>query len=266
MGSGGDFCSFTKAVEHLGDRWSLLIVRELAMHGRLGFNALADGLPGISRSVLAARLRKLQELGLIARGPSVRSGQAPYQPAPAGEQLLPTLMSLRAWAEKWVPEDPSMAERDPDVIALWLSQRVDVARGPEPQAVIAFSIGQPLAAQTWLVVERGTPASICLEDPGLAESRYVYVEAEIGALYAISRGITAWHDAIAARSVQLFGEPELVRALPNWFLPAQAPATTEARELAVARRPVRADARAAAGRPRSARPPARNRHSETRHS
>ena len=55
-----DYCSFTKAVEHLGDRWSLLIVRELAIHGSLGFNALADTLPSISRSVLARRLRKLE--------------------------------------------------------------------------------------------------------------------------------------------------------------------------------------------------------------
>ena len=67
MGTDGDYCSYTKAVEHLGDRWSLVILRELVMHGTSGFNALAAGLPGISRSVLAARLRKLEELGIIAR-------------------------------------------------------------------------------------------------------------------------------------------------------------------------------------------------------
>ena len=54
MGSSAktDYCAFTKAVEHLGDRWSFLIVRELAMIGAQGFNILATGLPGhISRSV-----------------------------------------------------------------------------------------------------------------------------------------------------------------------------------------------------------------------
>ena len=55
-----DYCPFTKAIEHLGDRWSLLILRQLGAVGPLGFNALATGIPGrISRSVLLDRLRRL---------------------------------------------------------------------------------------------------------------------------------------------------------------------------------------------------------------
>ena len=55
------YCSFTRAIEYLGDRWSLLIVRELGVLGPRGFNDLATGLPGrISRSVLADRLRRLE--------------------------------------------------------------------------------------------------------------------------------------------------------------------------------------------------------------
>ena len=63
------YCSYTKAIEHLGDRWSLLVLRELGMFGAQGFNDLTTGLPGrISRSVLADRLRRLEVLGLVARG------------------------------------------------------------------------------------------------------------------------------------------------------------------------------------------------------
>jgi DNA-binding HxlR family transcriptional regulator len=69
MGADGDYCSYTKAVEHLGERWSLVILRDLLMHGTLGFNALAAGLPGISRSVLAAR-RASSPKGLVARDSS----------------------------------------------------------------------------------------------------------------------------------------------------------------------------------------------------
>ena len=62
------YCSYTKAIEHLGDRWSLLIVRELGTFGPQGFNDLVAGLPGrISRSVLADRLRRLETLGLVSR-------------------------------------------------------------------------------------------------------------------------------------------------------------------------------------------------------
>ena len=69
------------------------------MYGSRGFNALAAGLPGVSRSVLARRLRKLEELGLIARDPFVAARVSPYRLAPAGEQLVPTLLSLDSLAE-----------------------------------------------------------------------------------------------------------------------------------------------------------------------
>ena len=59
-----EYCAFTKAVEHLGDRWGLLIVRELALLGPQGFNTLATGLPGhVSQSVLTDKLRELEEMG-----------------------------------------------------------------------------------------------------------------------------------------------------------------------------------------------------------
>ena len=125
-----EYCAFTKAVEHLGDRWSLLIVRELALFGPQGFNTLATGLPGhVSRSVLTDKLRKLEEIGIVARDPSAASRSAPYCLTPAGEQLMPTLKSLWAWAEHWVPEDPATAQRDPTFILWWLRHR---DRGSSP--------------------------------------------------------------------------------------------------------------------------------------
>jgi len=88
------YCSFTKAIEHLGDRWNLLILRELAMLGPRGFNELVTGLPGrISRSVLSERLRRLENLGLVAH-----AGGTPYRLTAAGSDLIPTIASLRGWA------------------------------------------------------------------------------------------------------------------------------------------------------------------------
>jgi DNA-binding HxlR family transcriptional regulator len=217
MSAFGEFCPYNKAIEHLGDRWSLIIVKELAMHGSRGFNAIAGGLPGVSRSVLARRLRKLEELGLILRDPSVRASHAPYRLAPAGEQLVPTLLSLDSWAKRWVPEDPALVQRDPTVITFWLSRRIDPEQVPEMKAVIAFEIGGLGRQQQWLVVERGVPASICVEDPGLPQDRYVYVEAEAATLFLISRGTCNWSTALADGSVRLYGEPKLVKALPGWF-------------------------------------------------
>jgi len=213
----GEFCPYNKAIEHLGDRWSLIIVKELAMHGTRGFNAIADGLPGVSRSVLARRLRKLEELGVIVRDPSSRTRAAPYRLAPAGEQLVPTLLSLDSWAKRWVPEDPALVQRDPSVITFWISHRVDPVHLPDRSVVVAFDIRGPRTQHHWLVLDRGAPPSICMEDPGLAPERYVYVEALAENLYPISRGLRSWSAALADGSVKLYGEPKLVKAFPTWF-------------------------------------------------
>ena len=220
MGSSAssEYCAFTKAVEHLGDRWSLLILRELIMFGPQGFNQLALGLPGpISRSVLAARLRKLEKMGLIARLGGGR--HAPYLLAPAGEQLGPTLRSLWQWAEHWVPQDPSLAQRDPTVVMWWLTHRVDPSAVPVRQVVLDLAIFGAEAQHAWIVMARGTDATLCLEDPLLDQDRYVYVEADAAALFPIARGARGWDDAIGDGSVKVYGDPALVSTLESLFLP-----------------------------------------------
>jgi DNA-binding HxlR family transcriptional regulator len=220
MGSSasGNYCAFTKAVERLGDRWSLLIVRELAIFGSQGFNTLAEGLPGhISRSVLTTKLRKLDELGIVAHmaAPGVRTAE--YVLTPAGEQLRPVVRALLGWAEKWVPEDPAVAQRDPGLIVWWLAHRVDTSQVPVRQVVLEIAMPGVDVPRGWLLLARDTEPTLCAEDPLLGEDRYVYVDTVPDALYPIARGLRTWTDAIADRSVVVAGDPELVRALPSWF-------------------------------------------------
>jgi DNA-binding HxlR family transcriptional regulator len=224
MGSSAktEYCAFTKAVEHLGDRWSFLIVRELAMFGAQGFNTLAAGLPGrVSRSVLADKLRKLEEIGLVARDPSAGSRSLPYCLTPAGEQLMPTLKSLWQWAEKWVPEDPEVAKRDPTVILWWLRHRVDPSTAPERQVALEIAMRGNDADRCWLLLARNTEPTLCLEDPLIGQDRYVYVEADAADVFPIARGTRSWTEAAEDGSVRIYGEPDLVAALPGWFLPAE---------------------------------------------
>jgi len=224
MGSSAktEYCAFTKAVEHLGDRWSLLIVRELALFGPQGFNTLAIGLPGhVSRSVLTDKLRKLEEMGIVARDPSAASRSAPYCLTPAGEQLMPTLKSLWAWAEHWVPEDPASAQRDPTLILWWLRHRIEARALPGRQVAIEFALAVDEVGRQWLLLAAGVEPELCHDDPMIGEDRYVYVEADAAALYPIARGSHSWTDAIADGSVRIYGKPDLVAALPGWFLPIE---------------------------------------------
>lgn len=218
MGSSAtsDYCAFTKAVEHLGDRWSLLIVRELGQFGPQGFNTLAAGLPGhVSRSVLTEKLRRLEQLGIVARPEAV--GRGPYRLTPAGEQLLPALMALREWADHWLPEDPAVAERDPVVILWWLQHRVDPGAVPDRQVALEIGLHTRDSDRFWLLLARDQPPTLCLEDPMLAPERYVHVHTDAAALLPVARGLRSFADAVREGSIGLFGDPALVGAAPSWF-------------------------------------------------
>jgi DNA-binding HxlR family transcriptional regulator len=216
------YCSYTKAIEHLGDRWSLLIVRQLGMFGPQGFNDLVTGLPGrISRSVLIDRLRRLETLGLVSRG----HGQAPhpaYRLTTVGQGLMATLGSLRAWADTWLPDDPDMLERDPDIVLGWLAQRADPERLPRRLVVLELRLAHRPDRRYWLVLERGIEPYGCLTDPLLDESRYLYIEVSLPALLALAQGRCDWSDAFGDGSVTAAGDPDLVTQVAGWFRPASA--------------------------------------------
>jgi DNA-binding HxlR family transcriptional regulator len=215
-----EYCSFTKAIEHLGDRWSLLIVRELAIFGAQGFNALASGLPGrVSRAILTERLRRLEELGLVARK---ADRYAPYRLTDAGAALVPTILSLRTWADAWIPDDPAMVRRDPTIILAWLRERLDPAALPEQQSVLDVTMRGEPEYRGWLVIQRELEPYGCAEDPMLDESRYVFVDSGAAVMMGLARGHRAWSDALRDGSLNAYGNPDLAAELPRWFRPALA--------------------------------------------
>ena len=223
----GDYCAFSKAVEHLGDRWSLVIIRELLLHGSRSFMDLLEGASGISRSVLASRLRKLRDLGLVERVPPPVDANAPehYGITYAGRELQPVLEALHDWSERFVPDDPAMVERDPDIVVSWLGDRVDARRLPSRPVVLDLSLQGARRPRFWLLLERGAGASVCIEDPGIAEDRYVFLETDVGSLMPLARGMGDWRRAIDEDAIQLFGNPRLINQLPDWFArqPAMGP-------------------------------------------
>jgi DNA-binding HxlR family transcriptional regulator len=93
----GQYCPIARAVEILGDRWTLLIVRDL-LTGTCHFNDLERGLPGISRGLLTERLRRLQQTGLVEkkRQPDSRKRTA-YYLTDAGQELQTVINSLLVW-------------------------------------------------------------------------------------------------------------------------------------------------------------------------
>jgi DNA-binding HxlR family transcriptional regulator len=135
MRSYGEYCAIAKSLDVIGDRWTLLIVRELALRGRCRYTDLRGGLPGIASNLLAQRLRELERAGVVAREdapPPVATTL--FYLTPRGEQLRPLLDDLLRWGA------PLMAEQDPDdaVRSHWLAGALElmlIDRQPEASAV-----------------------------------------------------------------------------------------------------------------------------------
>ena len=100
MGAEGKrVCSITDALAIVGDRYALLVAREL-IYGRLRFEQIAET-TGAPRDVLTARLRKLEAAGVIERRPySERPVRHEYHLTAAGRELHPILLALREWGDR----------------------------------------------------------------------------------------------------------------------------------------------------------------------
>jgi len=98
MRSYGQYCALAKALDLVGDRWTLLIVRELGLRGPSRYTDLQHGLPGIATNMLADRLREMEEAGIVRRDaapPPVATTL--FHLTERGQELLPALFALGRW-------------------------------------------------------------------------------------------------------------------------------------------------------------------------
>jgi len=153
----GQYCPIAKATEVLGERWSLLLMRELLI-GSTTFNDLARGLPRMSRSMLSKRLRQLEAVQIVEK----LDGR--YHLTPAGAELRPIVFGLGDWGAKWLLEDPLATECDPEVLLWWAHARFDTSSLPDRRVVLKF-VFVDRSREIWVVVE-AVGCSICTHDPG----------------------------------------------------------------------------------------------------
>ncbi|MDX6353833.1 MAG: hypothetical protein QOF98_736 [Streptomyces sp.] len=103
-------CSMAAALEILGERWSLLALREMA-YGVHRFAKIA-GYTGASRDILADRLRKLEDAGVVERRQySEHPPRHEYHLTQAGRELFPVMLSLLRWGDTWAVDSPALAFR-----------------------------------------------------------------------------------------------------------------------------------------------------------
>jgi len=150
MRSYGQYCALAKALDVVGDRWTLLIVRELGVQGPSRYTDLRNGLPGIATNMLVDRLREMEENGIVRREeapPPVATTL--FSLTERGRDLMPVLFALGQWGA------PFMVERgeDDEFRSHWLKypiERLFVDADPEqPPVTVELRTGdQPVVLET----------------------------------------------------------------------------------------------------------------------
>lgn len=211
----GQFCPVAKASEILAERWTPLILRELLL-GSHRFNDLEHGLPRISRSLLAQRLRFLEQSGLVER--TVRGRATEYHLTEAGSDLLDVIVRLGEWSHRWfnpLLEDEAL---DPQLLVWDIHRRIRADRTPSRRVVVEFAFRGARSGRYWLVLEPGEP-SVCRDPPGFETD--LTVRADTLALHRIWLGHLTWDDAVRTGQVELEGPRDLVRGFPDWLALSQ---------------------------------------------
>jgi DNA-binding HxlR family transcriptional regulator len=209
----GQYCPVARAAEILADRWTLLIVRELLADVR-HFNELERGLPHMSRTLLAERLRRLERMRVLERRGTSRGKPTDYRLTAAGRELQQIIDLLGAWGARWAFGPPRPNELDPIILLWWMRRRVAVDRISRSRVVVQFDFQRAPQKSYWLLIEP-KDVSVCLKDPGFDVD--VVVTSDIMTFYQVWLGRLSMASALRQRLVTLDGAPADIRAFPAWF-------------------------------------------------
>ncbi len=194
------YCPVAHALDLVGERWALLIVREL-QHGPQRYSDLHERLPRCSTNVLASRLKELEAADVITRRrlpPPAAS--TVYELTAAGGALAPVLAALAHWGARTLGPPPRDLESDPG----WLERVLRTAVAAfATDAKIAFEIGDERASLDGALVV-----------PGVLEDADAVVRGDSGSFYALF--VVGQLDA-----AEITGDRAAVERLVNAVVPAQ---------------------------------------------
>jgi DNA-binding HxlR family transcriptional regulator len=215
MKSYGQFCPVAQAMEVLGERWTLLVVREL-LCGSRRFNELARGLPLMSRTMLSRRLKSLEAAGIVVRRGGSKSAGPIYELTPAGLELRQIVEACGVWASRWLRRDPSADELDAGLLMWDVRRNIDRTALPDRDVLVQsfFPDAERGKTRYWLHF-RGGEIDICLTHPGFDVD--LEVEASLSTMTRIWLGRLSFDEALRARALRVSGDRHMARALPRWL-------------------------------------------------
>jgi DNA-binding HxlR family transcriptional regulator len=193
------YCPLAHALGLVGERWAFLVVREL-LHGPKRYTDLLDGLPGIGTNILAARLRGLEEAGIVRkrRLPPPAASQV-YELTEYGSELEEVFWALARWGARSLgPPGP-----DDELYPEW---------GVNAFAALFFPEAARGLAETYVLRVNGDVFSARVEDGhmhasvGAAEDAAVEIETDMETFFSLAGGQLAPRDALKRRLVRVEGD------------------------------------------------------------
>jgi len=161
----GQFCPVAKATEVLGGTWTLLILREL-VRGTCRFGDFQRALSRISPTVLTARLKHLEDKGIILRQQvSGRRGYE-YRLTPAGKELQPVIEQIAVWGMRWARGQMTDEELDVEFLMFSFQRQIHTGYLPDGETVLCFIFNDLDKFKTWWLVIDGDEVDLCTVDQG----------------------------------------------------------------------------------------------------
>ena len=210
----GQFCPIAKATEIIGEKWTLLVIRELLMGGTR-FNELQRGLSHISPTMLSRRLDSLVEYGLVVKKKIPGQKGFEYFPTKSCQELLPTIKGLGDWGMRWARSNLTEKDYDVELLMVYLKRSIVQDELIGKETVIRFKFTDIEVYPDWWLVVTGDDIDLCVNDPG--KDVDVYFTSSVKTMAGIWMGDTTYRKAIREGSLKIVGDKNLTNNITAWM-------------------------------------------------
>lgn len=214
LNASGSLCPATKAADMIGDRWTLLLLRELLL-GTSRYNAFQRALPRISPTVLSKRLKQMESDGLLIKKEVAGEKATEYRLTRCGRELAPVIDYMARWGLRWARR--RIDEEDLDAGGLMWDFHRTLRTGELPDGETTFCITMPEldSSNRWWLVARDGVVDLCTDDPGKEVD--LYVTGSLGTLAEVWMGDRELNAALRDEQLKLMGASYLMKTAAQWF-------------------------------------------------
>ena len=210
----GQFCPVSKATEILGEKWTLLIIRELLL-GATRFNQIQRGMSKISPTILVKRLNTLRKQGLIVQKRIPEQRGYEYQLTEAGRELYPIVLKTAEWGMRWARGQMTDKELDVQLLMSDIQRRINPDKLPGGQTVLRFLFTDLKHHNEWWIKIQDKEVDLCTENPGNEVD--VYMTCDLRTMTEVWMGDLSIQQARADNRLKIVGSSAYVKNIQSWL-------------------------------------------------